>query len=362
MATTEVIPIPASEVEEAGELTGDDYIFALQDGMFKRIAATLFRGDKGETGDGQYSFIVNSNAALAAWANKTAGNDYTSVLIKKGTWSSAKEVNLTAAGTKVVVGQSGSKLVFTSQYGLRYVNVPTSSEYWMLGVSVELSCNSQGFGFSSCTNLMNCTGSGTGITEGYGFFLCTNLTGCTGNGTGYGISYGFGFSNCTNLTGCTGKGTGSIDNYGYGFDSCTNLTSCTGTGGSLNGSEQMYGSGFCACTNLTSCTGNGCGAGSSTYGFFSCNNLTSCTGTGGRYGFYACDNLIGCIGTNGRYGFYACINLTSCTNNGDANSSIDFVECRRMHFCRGSFNSCYMHLSGIGYSVDDTPDGGWNSI
>ena len=188
----------------------------------------------------EFTFVVDSDDALAAWANNTAGNNYTSVLIKKGTWTSSKEVNLTTAGTKVVVGQAGSLLSFTSSYGLRYSSTPTTSDYWMMGVSVE--CTSSGDGFYNCTNLTNCTGIGT-----YGCYHCANLTGCTGSGTSYG------FYSCTNLTNCTGNGRSTSSGYGVGFYNCTNLTNCTG-----NGTGSGYdGYGFNNCRIMMSCKPSG---------------------------------------------------------------------------------------------------------
>jgi hypothetical protein len=141
------------------------------------------------------TFIVDSDEALAAWANNAEGNDYSHVLIKKGTWSSSKEVNLTTAGTKVVVGQAGSLLNFTSQYGLRYDAVPTTSDYWMLGVNVTVTAAAgTGAGFQSCTNLTNCTGIATNTnssSSGIGFGQCNNLMNCTGSGIGTVLSFGF---------------------------------------------------------------------------------------------------------------------------------------------------------------------------
>ena len=165
----------------------------------------------------QFTFVVDSNAKLTAWANATVGNDYTSVLIKKGEWTSNTGVNLTTAGTKVVVGESGSKLVFNGAEGCIYYDTPPNKpEYYMLGVTVEGTSNS--YGFNSCANLTNCTGTGSNT----GFHLCSNLTNCTGTG----ISYGF--NSCANLTNCTGTGTGA-DN-GCGFKLCNNVIGCKAGG------------------------------------------------------------------------------------------------------------------------------------
>ncbi|MDR2449790.1 MAG: hypothetical protein LBD52_07515 [Prevotellaceae bacterium] len=218
------------------------------------------------------TFIVDSNDALAAWANNTEGNDYSHVLIKAGTWTSSKEVNLTTAGTKVVVGQAGSSLSFTSSYGLRYNSKPTTADYWMFGVTVNISGSTYGYGFSNCTYLTNCSGTGTsdnatGSGSGYGFSNCTYLTNCTGTGTG--STYGYGFYNCTYLTNCTGSGTGTSDNatgsgYGYGFSNCTYLTNCSGTG-TARSSSTGGGYGFNGCRIMMFCKPGSTASTSATY-------------------------------------------------------------------------------------------------
>lgn len=73
------------------------------------------------------TFIVDSNDKLSQWIRADSGNDYTKVLIKKGTWQSgellytktmsgAKKyyagVDLSKTKTKVVIGEVGSKIYF----------------------------------------------------------------------------------------------------------------------------------------------------------------------------------------------------------------------------------------------------------
>jgi hypothetical protein len=209
-------------------------------------------------GTGDWDLVIDNDTKLATWA---ASGTYARVLIKAGTWTLASGgVNLTARGTKLVVGEPGSKLVFPSAgKGLYYTTLPTTNDYRMEGVTVETTGSGSGYGFRSCTNLTNCTGTGSAT------------------GTGTSTCYGFGFDSCTNLTNCTGTGIGTRtdtrDGYGFGFDSCTNLTNCTGTGiGTGSGAREGYGFGFSSCTNLTNCTGTGIGTSTtnSGYGFDSC--------------------------------------------------------------------------------------------
>jgi hypothetical protein len=274
-----------------------------------------------------FTFVVDSDEALAAWANNAEGNDYSHVLIKSGEWTSSKEVNLTTSGTKVVVGQAGSLLSFTSLRGLAYSggNPPRTNDYWMNGVNVKVS-NNASYCFFYCMNLTNCSGSSIGSSGGYGFYYCYNLTNCTGSTEKIGNSSG----------------------YFYGFSYCTNLVNCTGN---TNGND-----GFCFyyCTNLTNCSGTANGARS--YGFINCKSLRDCT----------C--IVNTPDDNNGYGssgFKNCTNLVNCTGNTNASYSYGFESCRIMMFCNGTsttsvYNACFMHASGTDDPVADTAAGGWN--
>lgn len=163
----------------------------------------------------EYTFIVDSDEALAAWANNAVGNDYSHVFIKKGTWTSNKEVNLTNAGTKVVVGQAGSLLAFSSQWGFSYNIRPTTTDYWMFGVNVSSANLSLTYSncFNRCFNLTNCTGSSKSNGNAYAFLDCVLLTNCCG--TGEAPDYCAGFYTCKRLLNCIGGGIGTGTKWGY---------------------------------------------------------------------------------------------------------------------------------------------------
>ena len=296
-----------------------------------------------------FTYVVDSDQALIDWANndRNSGQDYTSVLIKRGTWNSTIGVNLTATGTKVVVGEAGSKLVFNNvEKGLYYDTVPTQPDYYMRDVAVEATGTGDGYGFYNCSNLFNCTGtgtgdgtgdgSGTGTGEGYGFHSCSNLSNCTGTGTGTGTSNGYGY------------GTGT----GYGFHSCSNLSNCTGTGtgdgtGDGSGTGTGEGYGFHSCSNLSNCTGTGTGTGTSNgygygtgtgYGFHSCSNLSNCTGTGTGDG----------TGDGTGYGFFLCTTVIGCKAGGKCTTKV--------------FDNCYAsNAKTTTYACADTANGGFNN-
>ena len=235
-------------------MNGDDAVDSQQKSVTPVPHSIVTRGANGEINASNmfaYDLVIDSDAKLAAWA---ASGTWEKVLIKKGTWTLASGgVDLTARGTKCVIGEPESKLVFSSaEKGLYYTTAPTTKDYRMDGVTVEATGTSNTVGFSSCTNIINCTGTGngTGNGNGYGFDRCTNIINCTGTGTG--SDFGFGFDRCTNITNCTGTGNG--DGAGFGFDRCTNIINCTGTG---TGTGNGDGVGFDNCKKCQQNTATG---------------------------------------------------------------------------------------------------------
>ena len=277
--------------------------------------------DKLNSGGGSdtqyYDTIISSQQEFEAWYKELDASTYAghSVLFLNGTYARS-EKGLHLPETLYTIKGIGQVQINITEFeysssdnkaGIWYDTTPEGKEYSIGNISVNCTGTSDGHssnysGFSSCTNLTSCTGTGTGYGasgtgSGYGFSGCTNLTNCTGIGTGTG--YGLGFSSCTNLTSCTGKGTGSIRSS-EGFSGCTNLTSCTGIG---TGGYSTSGCGFSGCTNLTNCTGTATAdsIGKSGYAFYNCTNLTNCTGTGtvsnngkNGYAFYDCNICSNC--------------------------------------------------------------------
>ncbi|MDR2359390.1 MAG: leucine-rich repeat domain-containing protein [Prevotellaceae bacterium] len=355
----------------------------------------------GEGALSDFTYIVDSDEALAGWANNVAGHDYTKVLIKQGTWSSDKEINLTTAGTKVVVGELGSLLSFTSADGLVYNSLPSSNEYWMMGVNALV--DNYGASFRYCINLTNCYGSGqmifaycsnlincTGFIRAYNqnntysFFYCKKLTNCyssNNNNTYYDFFHcddlsnctGSGkmcFDSCTNLSNCTGSSSFSNNHCfssctyltncacssgpGYSFSNCKKLTNCTSSNNSSNG--------FYSCSELTNCTGGN----NVSYGFYGCTDLVNCTistNGGSSAGFSNCTNLTNCAGTGMNTGFQLCINLTNCM--GSSASGHAFWQCSIMFGCYPNSSSahiytdCFMDKGGT-IPVANTAAGGYN--
>ena len=301
------------------------------------------------TDSSEYTFIIDSDAALAAWANDTPGNDYSRILIKAGTWELSSPltggtlsnpvavIDISNGRTLSVVGEAGSKIVIniTTSQGITII---AGIKGMATGTHPSLVNPGKDFFFHNISIQMNRDiGSGTIVA----FHNCTNLTNCTSNSTGR-DSRITGFSNCTSLINCIGNSvsTGGTGNNA-GFFECSNLTNCTGI--SDNSTGAVNNSGFRDCRNLTNCTGTGTGAGTGTgnnSGFRDCRNLTNCTGTGTGTGAGAASNS----------GFRNCRTGFGCRNGPTASSS-------------GAFQHCLMAQSAAIPTTNDwanTAAGGWN--
>jgi hypothetical protein len=321
------------------------------------------------------TYVVDSDQSLAAWAANAPGYNYTSVLIKPGTWTSSVEVNLTTSKTKTVVGMPESKLVFTSTCGLRYDSTPAPEEECsMKSVVIE------GGSVVHCANLVDCTSSIVGSTYGLASFdSCSYLTRCTGNANGdesnwegiAGTPRGVSFSSCDHLTDCaaftfanaegitTGEDANSIS-----FVNCYDLTRCIGYStayGAGHDSNQSWmknwgrASAFVACGALNDCQGYAYGKASpdnlDSYGvgtaFAECSDLVRCTGQGISYesshgggrGFEYCNDLLDCdcSGSRRGKGFADCNRLTNCSSyigtDGRGQWEVGFSNCNTITRC-----------------------------
>jgi hypothetical protein len=318
-----------------------------------------------------YDYIIDSNAKFEAWQSMTSGCE--KVLIKKGTWThggSGGYINLSITGTKVIVGEYGSTLVFSdsrSDGALYYANISDATGY-MQGVTIQITgAGTNKCGFENCSNLDRCycTANISGAYTTTAFRGCTNLTNGTSNAINTGSSLNYGFYNCTHLRKCVTLNTGANTGFKAGFSLCNFLTDCTGnvTNTSSNSSNITA---FEACNSLENCSAfatmitNGTGI---VNGFLNSTKLSNCTSnatsvTGNAYGFNNCGSLSACSGTGQStttpgigIGFSDCIGLQGCigTGTGKAVSGVTglgFASCSRLSGCVGT-GSCTL-VSGAG--------------
>ena len=235
------------------------------------------------------TFIVDSNDKLSQWIRADTGNDYTTVLIKKGTWQSDEllyelqlsgskkkyaGINLSKTKTKVVIGEAGSKIYFqvdpTSAlpiYGLYYGNKADAveSECFIYGVTVH-SCGSPAFTdvstncFNACVNLFNCTAIAENGYEAYGFINCKNLNNCHSICTSQKLT--FAYFGCTAVHQCIGHAEATNANRKFlggcavGFRNCSDVASCYGSGVSTPSTTDYTGYGFSGCKGVYRCKQN----------------------------------------------------------------------------------------------------------
>lgn len=337
--------------------------------------------------DEGFTYIVDSDAALQNWQQGTAGYDYTSVLIKKGTWTlnlstAGHGIRLDTVGTKIVYGEPGSLIyvnyttnVNSTEYVLYNTTEPTTTNIngnstgipafinqygqWVFNVSIEindaLTSNTSGSisAFRYVANLDHCSAyihrnaSTGGKASHYGFYYCHHLNQCQGN-TSNSRQYGRPFSQCWYLTNC--NSVSSAYQYGAGFYGCRYLSTCTGATKNLGNYGSVTDSvGFRSCYHMTSC-----------YAYGSYNSGTALHGAG----CYDCYYISACQAFGYAVGFSGCMRMTSCYASANTTSYPAVVNCRGVTQCRsntGYQNSFASYSETATYACADTPNGGFNS-
>lgn len=231
-----------------------------------------------------FTYVVDSDRALEDWARNSSVNDYTSVLIRKGVWTSTREVSLVLSGTSVVVGEPGSQLVFTGCHGLRGGDEPGSDmlggSKLLSGVTVRCVEGNNTQCYWQLSNIDRCTA----IQEGTGwtgtFVQCTNLTRCksiTISQDGVG-SLAMSFNSCENLADCVAVSSGGVG-HNIGFSNCKRLNRCRAEavtpGNDPGDAATGVANGFQACNSVVDCVGTGIGL-SKGYGFSECTGVARC--------------------------------------------------------------------------------------
>jgi hypothetical protein len=149
----------------------------------------------------QYTYIITSQAAFDMWANNTAGNDYTHILIMPGTYTDTIGINLSTVGTKTITGMVGAIVRIVSGRPWWYNSYSTFKiDTFIKDIQFEVYAHDIMSG-SSCFerigNIINCqiniTTTITGSTVI--FVACDNIINC--NITS--VIYTALFNNCNNI-------------------------------------------------------------------------------------------------------------------------------------------------------------------
>lgn len=265
------------------------------------------------------TYIVDSDAALSAWANVAPGNDYSHVLIKTGTYNIDKTIDLSLSNTNAVIGMGGSCIISSATIGMK--GSSNNLDVFLIGVNMELTAGS--VVFDTCLNLIMCRGVSTSATSSSIFRNCRYLTNCLGYNRS--SSGGRVYVECSYLVNCYAYIYSSTNSPVEGYNQCSYQTNCFVTASSNGGAY-----GFIGCNNLSNCAASV--TGNIAVGFISCYKLTGCNGRG--------------IGQSGNICFDRCRTLFGCGSYGTTSAAV--------------FKNCYMGNSGTTNPVGDTAAGGYN--
>ena len=324
-----------------------------------------------------FTFIIDSDDKLAAWAENAPGNDYSRILVKAGTWNYGQSlpnngtlIDISNGRTQSVIGESGSVLHLSASISQNDVSCfaikdSTGLDYSVFGfvasqkgacsfnnVSIIFSFDCQnpnavGVVFYQCSNLNNCNVELNGTGGAAGFNFCSDLTSCKVDAE----VFNGGFWACCDLLNCECSCNYNSYNEWPGYCGCTRLTGCKCSG--------YYVGGFDNCFNLVGCNADIIYEHGPCIVFKSCANLVNCSEIGrvspsGYYmfGFSECSNLFNCISCGGNkygsnYGFMYCI--TGFGNKAVCNGDYPFTP----------FYNCYMTGDG-NFSWNETAEGGCN--
>lgn len=232
----------------------------------------------------KYTFIVDSNTKLNLWATQDSRYDYTSVLIRKGSWICDKEeINVEKAKTHIIKGEYGSKI----NCGISATSERNPHEdIEISGVTIEIEGGTtiSRTGFYAVCNLSNCKAtikySKQNMTS---YYSCKNISNCHAEVMkeleGTGMTQGF--NGCKNVLNCTSNATGGMG-LSAGFANCENVTNCIGYAECpVKITDGGHAYGFITCKKVENCIGTGIG-GTTGYGFYQCNGVSRCS-TGDRH-------------------------------------------------------------------------------
>lgn len=120
--TTANITVPT----KTSEITNDSNF--VSDANYVHTDNNFTNADKAEIGkinnSLQFTYVVDSDQKLADWANNVAGNDYTSVLVRKNSngWNLPQNKKLMANGCLLLTGEAGAQINIINTTGSDIIN------------------------------------------------------------------------------------------------------------------------------------------------------------------------------------------------------------------------------------------------
>lgn len=175
----------------------------------------------------QFTYVVDSNQKLADWANNVAGNDYTSVLIRKGTYESRQQIMISPTATKVIVGEAGSVILLDGSISFGYSSLPETDDFYIKGVSIIKVNSYRDSCFYRCRNMSNCYCKATGDSWINGFSECLNIRECYADIETTNSSHrSYGFYACSHILNSSAKATSPNTDYQHAFCNCMSTFFC----------------------------------------------------------------------------------------------------------------------------------------
>lgn len=263
--TTANISVPT----KTSEITNDSNF--VSDANYVHTDNNFTNADKAEiwkiNNSLQFTYVVDSDQALADWANNASGNDYTSVLIRGQRTLSGLSIDLSATGTKIIIGEPKSSINATYNGGTRsvfgYSSLPQTDDYFICGLSITVNFSNVGGGGAAyvlmrCRNIYNSFITCNGNTGGHCFRSCENIYSCSSVATAasnYDNNNACGFRDCRNLFNCKGSAAATKKADAYGYYGCINVSNCSGIAGTTENNKKSCG--FEQCLSVRYCQGSG---------------------------------------------------------------------------------------------------------
>lgn len=217
-----------------------------------------------------FTYVVDSDQKLSDWLNNVTagGQNYTSVLIKSGSYIHSGTATIPTT-TKKIVGEVGNNISINASFGYAE-QAETTADYLCYGLSITFTtvdktlsnvvnlrnCKIENGRFTNCRNLYccDCHIKDTQRTQAsiYGFYNCTNLVNCSCHLESSNLSC-YCFYQCNNLFNCKGKAhSGGLALFVGAFVGCNIVIACQGSG--YNGRSSGNGYGFTSCLGVILCS------------------------------------------------------------------------------------------------------------